>query len=212
MAMNAARIDPVVYVVDDDASVRRSLRWLLESVDLAVTTCASAKEFLEVYDEDLAGCLVLDVRMPGMSGLDLQEKIQAQGISVPIIIVTGHADVPMAIRAMKSGAFDFIEKPFNDQLLLERIQEAIAHHSQMRMQTERHQELEQRLAQLTPREKEVMDAVVQGRSNKQIARDLTISLKTVETHRSHLMKKMQANTLSRLVAMAIELDASKGKP
>lgn len=204
--------DPIVYVVDDDASVRRSLRWLLESVDLTVYGCASAAEFLEVYDKSHAGCLVLDVRMPGMSGLDLQEKIKSEAIELPIVIVTGHADVPMAIRAMKTGAFDFIEKPFNDQLLLERVQEAIAQDAQIRQQTERRQELENRVQQLTPREREVMEAVVQGQSNKQIAKELGISLKTVEAHRAHLMQKMQADTLSRLVAMVIEWDSSKGKP
>ncbi len=210
--MNQPSFDAVVYVVDDDASVRRSLRWLLESVDLSVITCASAEEFIGAYDRNLAGCVVLDVRMPRMSGLDLQEKIGSESITIPIIVVTGHADVPMAIRAMKSGAFDFIEKPFNDQLLLERIQEAIAHHSQMRRQTDRHREIANRVAQLTPREKEVMNAVVQGRSNKRIAGDLAISLKTVEAHRAHVMRKMEANTLSRLVAMVIEWKLSKGKP
>ncbi len=210
--MNQPSFDAVVYVVDDDASVRRSLRWLLESVDLSVITCASAEEFIGACDRNLAGCVVLDVRMPRMSGLDLQEKIGSESITIPIIVVTGHADVPMAIRAMKSGAFDFIEKPFNDQLLLERIQEAIAHHSQMRRQTDRHREIANRVAQLTPREKEVMNAVVQGRSNKRIAGDLAISLKTVEAHRAHVMRKMEANTLSRLVAMVIEWKLSKGKP
>jgi RNA polymerase sigma factor (sigma-70 family) len=210
--MSHTTSEPIVYVVDDDASVRRSLRWLLESVDLSVHDCATAVEFLEVYDEDRAGCVVLDVRMPGMSGLDLQEKIKSEAIELPIIIVTGHADVPMAIRAMKAGAFDFIEKPFNDQLLLERVQEAIAHDAQARQQTERYQELENRVQQLTPREREVMEAVVKGRSNKQIGKELGISLKTVEAHRARLMHKMRADTLSRLVAMVIEWDSSKGKP
>lgn len=203
---------PVVFVVDDDDSVRNSLRWLLESVDLAVETYATAEAFLEAYDRARPGCLVLDIRMPGMSGLDLHEKLQAGALALPVIIITGHADVPMAVRAMKAGAFDFIEKPFNDQVLLERIQDGIARDQEARRAEARRTEVAARVGELTPREREVMDGVVAGRSNKEMASDMGLSVKTVEAHRARVMEKMRAESLSYLVTMVVEWQATKGKP
>ena len=202
----------VVFVVDDDKSVRNSLRWLLESVDLAVETYAAAETFLDAYDPSRSGCLVLDIRMPGMSGLDLHEKLQAGVLALPVIIITGHADVPMAVRAMKAGAFDFMEKPFNDQVLLERIQDALARDRETRRAEARRSEVAARMAELTPREREVMDGVVAGRSNKELAGEMGLSVKTVEAHRANVMEKMRAESLSNLVTMVVEWQATKGKP
>lgn len=188
-----------VYIVDDDPSVRHSLTWLIESVGQQVKTYASPGEFLADYREGGPGCLILDVRMPETSGLDLQEQLNKDGFTLPIIIITGHADVPMAIRALKAGAFDFIEKPFNDQLLIERIQQAIDHCHNMTKKQQRLQETRDRLAKLTFREQQVLDGVVAGKSNKVIAKDLDISIKTIEVHRANLMAKMDANSLSDLI-------------
>lgn len=195
--------DPTVYVVDDDDQVRSSLRWLLESVGLPVETFASGDEFLKVYDPNGPGCLLLDVRMPGMSGLDLQEHLASQGIDTPIIVMTGFADVPMAVRALKAGAVEFIEKPFSDQVLLEHIYEAIEKDAKRRERSLRHAEVEKRIADLTPRQHQVMELVVSGKATKQIARQLGISHKTVEAHRAHIMQKMAADSLAELVQMAV---------
>ena len=196
--------DPKVYVVDDDDQVRSSLRWLLESVGLHVETIASGDAFLKVYDPNRPGCLLLDVRMPGMSGLDLQEHLTSQGIDTPIIVMTGFADVPMAVRALKAGAVEFIEKPFNDQVLLEHIYKAIEKDAKRRERSLRHAEVVKCIADLTPREREVMDLVVSGKANKQIARQLGVSHKTVEVHRAHVMKKMAAESLAELVQLAMK--------
>jgi FixJ family two-component response regulator len=165
--------EPTVFIVDDDQAVARSLRWLIESVRLKVETFASAQAFLDGYDAAKPGCLVLDVRMPGMSGIELQERLTAQRIRVPIIFITGHGDVQMAVRAVQAGAFDFIEKPFNDQDLLDRMQ------------------------------REVMDLVVEGMSNKAVANTLGLSAKTVEVHRAKVMEKMNARSVSDLVRMSM---------
>src|SRR6185295_7901095 len=176
-----------VYVVDDDPAMRSSLRWLIESVGLSVRTCASAQDFLRTYDGD-AGCLVLDMRMPGMSGLDLQAELAARKIQIPILIITGYAEVPLAVRAMKAGAFDFIEKPFSDQTLLDRIRAAVTEDEAARRRLAARREVEERLSQLTSREHDVFDRVVTGKSNKVIAAELGLSAKTVEVHRAHVME------------------------
>lgn len=197
-----------VYVVDDDQAVRDSLRWLIESVDLNVKTFSNGQELLDNFEETEISCLVLDVRMPGISGLDLQQRLKKMGSKVPVIIVTGHADVPMAIQAMKAGAFDFIEKPYSDQLLLERIQYAIEQDDSVKKQQNINNEINQRIDILTPRELEVMGLVVSGHSNKSIAKELGVSIKTVEVHRGNLMSKMQAKSLSELVRLVMSSSRS----
>jgi len=192
-----------VYVVDDDQAVRDSLRWLIESVGLNVKTFSNGQELLENFNEAEISCLVLDVRMPGISGLDLQQRLKNLNAKIPVIIVTGHADVPMAIQAMKAGAFDFIEKPYSDQLLLERIQCAIEQDDCFKKQQAVNNEINERIDSLTPREKEVMGLVVGGHSNKGIAKELGVSIKTVEVHRGNLMSKMKAQSLSELVRLVM---------
>ncbi len=196
--------EPTVFIVDDDQAVARSLRWLIESVRLKVETFPSAQAFLDDYDATNSGCLVLDVRMPGMSGLDLQELLVAQRIHVPIIFITGHGDVQMAVRAVQAGAFDFVEKPFNDQDLLDRIQKAIARDADQRGKDAQRAQLRALFASLTPREREVLDLVVEGMSNKAIANSLGLSAKTVEVHRAKVMDKMHARSISDLVKMAMQ--------
>ncbi len=199
----SAQRGPTVFLVDDDQAVRESLRWLIESVGLNVATYDSAQAFLENYYPGRAGCLVLDLRMPGMSGLELQEKLVAQGSQLPIIIITGHGDVPMAVRAMKAGAVDFVQKPFHDQELLDRIHEALEQNARTRQAMAERTKITARLAHLTPRELEVMDGVVAGKSNKVIAAELGISGKTVEVHRAKIMEKMQAKSLAELVQLTL---------
>ncbi len=192
-----------VFVVDDDQAMRNSLKWLIESVGLTVRTYASADDFIKDYYPGRAGCLLLDVRMPGMSGLELQEQFLEQQIKIPIIIITGHGDVPMAVRAMKAGAVDFIEKPFNDELLLESIRNALIKDVGQRTAQSARADIATRLVHLTPREHEVMEMVTSGRANKDIAKTLGVSSKTVEAHRARVMEKMQASSLAELVKMAI---------
>ena len=192
-----------VFVIDDDPAIRESLRWLIESVGLNVKVFATAPEFLESYLPGPPSCLVLDIRMPGMSGLDLQAELAARDIRVPVIIITGHAEVPVAVRAMKAGAFDFIEKPFSDQLLLDRISRAIEFDTQARRGRSAQADVASRLAQLTPREHQVMELVIAGKANKVIASELGLSPKTVEVHRAHVMKKMQADSLADLVRLGM---------
>lgn len=199
----------IVFIVDDDASVRDSLRWLIESVQLQVQCFATAQEFLQGYQSQQTGCVVLDVRMPGLSGLDLQEELRQQGFVLPVIIITGHADVPMAVRAFKSGVFDFIEKPFNDQHLIDRIHQAIDKSRSQKVNIQRWQDARDRLQKLSSREVQVLDCIVSGSSNKTMARELDISVKTIETHRANLMSKMQAGSVSELVRIA--LLAERGK-
>jgi FixJ family two-component response regulator len=194
---------PTVFVVDDDAAVRKSLCYLLESVSLSVETFGAGQEFLDAFDMDRPGCLVVDVRLPGMSGLELQEKLVARGSTLPTIVITGHGDVPMAVRAMKGGAIDFLEKPFSDQLLLDRVQQAIRLDGQVRQQHRRHGEVAARFNQLTPREREVLERVVQGKSNKMMAAELDISTKTIEAVRARLMRKMLADSVADLVKMSL---------
>ena len=200
---------PTVFVVDDDQAMRQSLKWLIESVGMDVETYASADEFMRDYYPGQAGCLLLDVRMPGMSGLELQEHFNEHDIRIPIIIITGHGDVPMSVRAMKAGAIDFIEKPFNDELLLESIRNALVYDLDQRTSQAELAEIAARLDQLTPREHEVMEMVTDGRSNKDIALALGVSAKTVEAHRARVMEKMKASSLPDLVKMAISANVYK---
>lgn len=195
--------EPTVFVVDDDEEVRESIRWLIESVGLAVQTFASAQAFLDAYDPDQPGCVVLDVRMPEISGLELQKKLLARGIEIPTIIVSAYGSVAVAVDAMKHGAVDFIEKPFSDQALLDRIQQAIEKDRQQRRRKAQQAELAARIDVLTSREREVMDLVVIGKPTKRIAIDLGISPKTVEAHRSHIMQKMATESLAELVRLAV---------
>jgi len=200
-----------VFVVDDDQAMRNSLKWLIESVGMKVETYSTADEFIQNYYPGRAGCLLLDVRMPGMSGLELQEHFIKHQINIPIIIITGHGDVPMAVRAMKSGAVDFIEKPFNDELLLESIRNALSMDVEQRAAQAERAEIATRLANLTPREHEVMEMVTAGKANKEIAQTLGVSAKTVEAHRSRVMEKMQADSLADLVKMAVAANIEIGK-
>jgi len=195
--------DSTVFVVDDDQAMRNSLQWLIESVGTKVECFASAEEFLESYYPGRSGCLLLDVRMPGMSGLELQEYLITNDIRIPVIIITGHGDVPMAVRSMKGGAVDFIEKPFNDELLLEAIRNAIHMDERQRDRQSELAGLAEKLAQLTPREHQVMDMVTVGKSNKEIANILGVSAKTVEAHRARVMEKMEARSLAGLVRMSV---------
>jgi len=196
---------PTVFIVDDDEAMRNSLRWLVETEGLNVETYASAREFLAGCYPGRAGCALLDVRMPGMSGLELQEYLNGQQFRIPVIIITGHGDVPMAVKAMKAGAVDFIEKPFDDETLLASIGRALALDEQRRIRQEGRAELAARLAHLTPREHEVMLMVTDGQSNKEIATALGVSAKTVEAHRAKVMEKMHAHSLAELVRMVLEI-------
>lgn len=197
--------DPKVFIVDDDAAVRRSIRMLIRTIGIEAEAFASAKDFLDAYDPKQPGCLVLDVRMPGMSGLELQEKLRDMNANLPIIFVTAHGDVPMAVNAMRSGAVDFIQKPFRDQELIDRVQQALEQDARSRAALAGKEEIQRRVSALTPREREVMDMVVAGKANKVIAANLGLSERTVEIHRSRVMKKMEAESLPQLVQMMVSL-------
>jgi RNA polymerase sigma factor (sigma-70 family) len=202
--------EPLVYVVDDEASIRDSLAMLLRSVGLASRTFTDAKSFLAAYEPRPDTCLIADVRMPGMSGIELQEALRSRGAALPIIIITGHGDIAMAVRAMKAGAADFIEKPFHDQTLLDAVHRALARSADPRAEAALDgDELGRRLATLTPREREVMALVVEGRPNKTVATRLGLSTRTVEVHRAKAMEKMQAHSLADLVRMAIACGMTK---
>jgi len=192
-----------VYVVDDDEQVRKSLRWLIEPLGLGVISCPDAYQFLEQYVPDSTACLLLDVRMPLMSGLELQELLGKRGIKVPIIFISGHADVPMSVRALKAGAFDFLEKPFNGQVLLDSIQRAIVWARQTREEREVETAVRSRLSLLSERERQVMDLVLAGHTNRRIADELGITVRTVEAHRAKIMEKMHADSLMLLARMLV---------
>lgn len=195
--------DAIVFIVDDDEAVRQSTAWLIESIGLNVKAFASADEFLENYNNE-SGCVVMDVRMPGISGLEAQEEMKNKGISLPLIFITGHGDVPMAVRALKRGAFDFIEKPFNDQLLLDAVQRGLKKNSEARESLIENESIDKRIASLTPREHEVMLRVTEGKPNKVIAHELNVSIKTVEVHRARMMEKMEASSVAELVKVTIQ--------
>lgn len=192
----------VVFVIDDDAGVRQMISRMVRSVGLRVETYGSVQEFLDLYDPRQAGCLVLDVRMPGQSGLDLQERLAALEVPLPIIFITGHGDIAMGVRAMKRGAVDFIEKPFQDQVLLDAIHSALGRATELHEAARTRDEARQRVASLTPREREVLALVVEGLANKQIAAQLGTAEQTIKMHRGRLMKKMDANSLPALVRLA----------
>jgi FixJ family two-component response regulator len=194
--------DPVVFVVDDDVAMRRSLENLIRSVGLRVEAFASAQEFLRSNREDVPGCLVLDVRLPGLSGLDLQKRMAEADIEIPIIFITGHGDIPMTVQAMKAGAVEFLPKPFRDQELLDAIQQALERDGKSREQRAEVEVLRSRFDLLTPREKEVMPLLVAGLLNKQIAAELGSSETTVKIHKHHVMEKMRAGSLAELVRIA----------
>lgn len=198
--------ESVVFVVDDDAEVREAIRLLMESVGLKVRLFNSAQEYLDQFEPELPGCLVLDIRMPGISGLELQSRLAEATIHPPIVIITGHGDVPMAVRAVQAGAIDFIEKPFKDQNLLDSVHRALTVDARQRGEVSRLHEIRSRFERLTPREKEVMELVVSGARNKVIASQLGVSQSTVEVHRSRVMEKMEADTLSGLMRMIFVLE------
>jgi FixJ family two-component response regulator len=194
--------EATVFVVDDDDAVCRALTRLIQSLGLRAQSYTSAQQFLDAYREGQPGCLVLDVRMPGLSGLELQEHLARESIDVPIIFITGHGDVPMSVRAMKSGALDFIQKPFNDQVLLDAIQHALAQDAADRRRKAERMAIQERFQSLTQRERQVLRLVVAGRLNKQIAAELKASEKTIKVHRGRMMKKMKANSVADLVRKA----------
>jgi len=196
-----------VYIVDDDDAVRDSLCFLLKTVNLDATTFTSGDAFLQSYDEEMTGCVLLDIRMPGTSGIEVQKKLQQLDCKLPIIFITGHGDVPMAVEAMQSGAFDFIQKPFRDQELLDRIFQALEAHEADEEEANHQREVKHRYESLTPREKEVMEFVVKGAANKVIAIDLGVSQRTVEIHRARVMEKMEARSLAELVRMSMLLES-----
>jgi len=194
-----------VHIVDDDDAVRKSLQLLFRTVGIEAVAHASGDVFLDQFDDSVEGCILLDIRMPGMSGLEVQKQLHERGSTLPIIFITGHGDVPMAVEAMQLGAFDFLQKPFRDQDLMDRVSRALSENQEQREKSELQQEVTQRYESLTPREKEVMACVVKGQANKVIAMDRDVSQRTVEIHRARVMEKMQARSLADLVRMSIEI-------
>ena len=198
--------NPSVFIVDDDEAVRNSLRLLVKSVGLMAVAHVSAQEFLAHYDPAQPGCLVLDVRMPGMSGLELQEELNRRGAVIPVIFITGHGDIPMAVEAMQQGAFHFLQKPFRDQDLIDCIQRALERDRLNRTELGENNRIRERRATLTPREREVLDLVTRGKPNKIMAADLGLSQRTVEIHRARVMEKMGASSLAELVRMVMDTE------
>ena len=204
--MTAPEAKANVFVVDDDEAVRNSLSLLLKSQGMPVVTYGSATEFLAAYDLEQPGCIILDVRMPGMSGLELQDELNRRGAVIPVIFITGHGDVPMAVEAMQHGALDFLQKPFSDKDLTDRIQRALTTDNRNRALLGEKDRIRARLSALTRREMQVLRLVTLGKSNKVIAGDLGVSQRTVEIHRAHLMEKMGATSLAHLVRMTMIAD------
>lgn len=198
--------EPTIFVVDDEPDVRAALGMLIKSVGLTPEIYESPQAYLDAYDASRPGCLVLDMRMPGMSGLDLQAKLSDMGAHPPIIMISGHGEIPNAVQAVQSGAVDFLQKPVTDQLLLDRIQQALRLDTENRKKFNECNELDARYALLTPREREVMQGVISGKLNKTIADELSVSTRTVEIHRAHVMEKMEAGSLSALVQMSTRIE------
>lgn len=194
----------LIHIVDDEETVRRSLKWLLESVDLKVQEYSDASAFLSGADVHHLGCVLLDIRMPGMSGLSLQTELAKRAPELPVIFMTGHGDVSMAVRAMKAGAFDFFEKPYNDQLLLDTVYRAIEKHRLYLLEQAEVLTVEQRRESLTPREEQVLSLLLLGEPSKRIASALNISSRTVDVHRHHIMSKMQVDSLAELIRVCLE--------
>jgi len=194
-----------VYVVEDDEAVRDSLQLMLRSAGLSVATYGNANDFLDDWNESMAGCIVLDIRMPGMDGMELQKHLNERHSLLPIIFVTGHGDVPMAVEAMKHGAVEFIQKPYREEELLDKIQRALEKDADQRESLNRRQEIVRRIETLTPREREIMDRMIAGQANKVIAIELDISQRTVEIHRSRVMHKMGTHSLAHLVRMVLSV-------
>jgi len=201
---------PVAFVVDDDDSIRTLWRWLMESNGIAVRTFATAAEFIDAYPPDAPGCLVLDLELPGMSGLELQEYLKLKGVEIPIVIVTGHGDVPSAVSAIKGGAVDFIEKPFSYREVLSIIRGAFRRDAEIRGKRMERQNVSGRIAALTEREREVLRRVIEGKPNKIIADELDISMKTVEFHRSKMMEKMGVGSVAELVQVTLGFSLMEG--
>ena len=204
--MSTTGTPPLIHVVDDDEGMRKSLCWLIRSVGLECRAHVSADAFMAGLNDKRPGCLLLDIRMPGLSGLDLQQVLQRLDSSLPVIFLTGHGDVPMAARAFKAGAFDFLEKPCNDQVLLDRVQEAVAEHRRRLAERDQKAELRQRINALTDRERQVAERVSCGLRNKEIAADLGISQKTVELHRHNVMDKMQVDSVAALAQIWAQVE------
>ncbi len=196
-------ITPIINIVDDDRIARESLKWLVESAHLTAKEFERGEDFLQHFKHNIPGCVILDVRMPDINGMELFARLKETGTAIPVILVTGHADVAMAVRAMKAGAFDFVEKPYNDALMLELIQNAITCDRNSREQQHRVDKIMYRINRLTPRESEVMNFVLNAKQNKTIASELGISIKTVELHRSNLMNKMNVTSPTELVRLAM---------
>ncbi len=200
--MPAPRL-PQVYLVDDDADVRTAVSLLLKTEDFRVTAFPDASELLAAVDDTTPGCLLLDVRLPDMDGLTLHRQLKARNVAMPVIFITGHGDIPMAVRAVNEGALDFLEKPFHDDALIDGIRHALALDAEQRADAAEMAQVEERLASLTPRERQVLDALLDGQPNKLIARALDVSVRTVEIHRGHLMQKMGAKSASHLARLAL---------
>lgn len=197
---------PTIYVVDDDDSMRQAIALLLRTVGYTPVVFSRPSEFLTKYDPNQHGCLVLDIRMPEMSGLEVQQELNKSGAILPVIFITGHGDIPMAVQAMKDGAFDFLTKPFRDQDLLDRINNALKQDAENRAAIEKHADLRRRAESLTPREREVLALIVEGKANKVVAIDLGLSERTVEIHRANVMEKMGARSVAHLVKMHLTLN------
>jgi two-component system, LuxR family, response regulator FixJ len=202
--------EATVFIVDDDEAVRDSLGLLLRSVGYRARCYAGAKDFLKAFDPRDYGCLVLDIRMPGMTGLELQKHLAEIGCNIPIVFITGHGDIPMAVEAVRQGAVDFLQKPFQDQELVDRINDALKQAAEQREEELERLEILSRVDSLTAREKQVMGEVVLGKANKVIAGDLGVSQRTVEIHRARVMEKMQANSLAHLVRMVMVAESQAG--
>ena len=197
---------PIIYIVDDNPAVRDAIRFLVQQVGLTAKVYISAQEFLDQYQLGMRGCLVLDIRMPGLSGIELQEKLTLIGAHLPVIIVTGHGDVPITVRAMKAGAFEFLQKPFNDQVLLDTIQAALKKYDIVWEQDDKRSNASHSLATLTRREREVLELLRYGKSNKVIARELSLSVRTVEGYRANITEKLGAKSLGQLIDLVIKTE------